>query len=213
MEVFKYGYLRYLCPRSAVAERVRAERELPTPVICVVRSMTLYANSLTAQGKVMLRRPQRVLTIKISRAYRTTYCDAAWIMAGNSSLGPRRGGVLCRLLADGGAKGGMGEATSGPINRWRTNFPRVVFWKWYKRLEEQKPGHWTIGAILGKRANRSWERLNPPCASLDGARLLRQIPVPCRGQDRRPHVISVAAAKTRCSTYCRYVRRLMHSGP
>ncbi|XP_026316046.1 uncharacterized protein LOC113227367 [Hyposmocoma kahamanoa] len=99
----------------------------------------IWANSLTAQGKTLLRRPQRVITVRVSRAYRTTSYEAACVMAELSSEGEKP------LLEH--------------INRWRINIRRAVFRKWQEKLEEPRSGHWTIGAIrpvLAKWADRSW---------------------------------------------------------
>jgi hypothetical protein len=118
----------------------------------VVRSMALYgapiwAGSLTAHNRAQLRRPQRVMAVRMATAYCTVSHEAACVLAGTPPWD-----LDALVLADvywyvTEARARGVQPPLEDIRRWRLDSRRVLLQKWQERLEVPSAGHWTIGAI------------------------------------------------------------------
>ncbi|XP_063547540.1 uncharacterized protein LOC134754988 [Cydia strobilella] len=118
----------------------------------VVRSMALYgapiwAFSLTAENQAQLRRPQRVMAVRMVRAYRSVSYEAACVLAGTPPWD-----LDVAVLADvyWRVTEARAEGIQPPleeVRRWRLDSRRVLLHKWNERLEAPSAGHWTDEAI------------------------------------------------------------------
>jgi hypothetical protein len=118
----------------------------------VVRSMALYgapiwAGSLNAKNQAQLRRPQRVMAVRMARAYRTVSYEAACVLAGTPPW-DLDASVLANVywrVTEARARGD--QPLLEEIRRWRLDSRSVLIQKWKERLETPSAGHLTIGAI------------------------------------------------------------------
>lgn len=118
----------------------------------VVRSMALYgapiwAEALNARTTPMLRRPQRVMAIRVIRGYRTIAFEAACALAGTPpwDLDANVMAAVYRRtveLRDPGT-----DPPTESISQWRSNLHEDLLRRWIERLEEPSAGVLTIGAL------------------------------------------------------------------
>lgn len=119
----------------------------------VVRSMALYgapvwAESLSAQNKALLRRPQRVMAVRVIRGYRTISAEAACALAGTPPWD-----LEAQVLAEVYWRGADLQVESGRrpppelVTRWRREAQAQTLRIWRVRLETPSAGHWTVGAL------------------------------------------------------------------
>lgn len=120
----------------------------------VVRSMALYgapiwAKDLDRHNLALLRRPQRVMAIRVCRAYRTVSYEAACLLAGTPPWD-----LDAEVLAevhDRRVASLAGEQRLAPeeLRRWRELLRDGLLRRWNERLGEQRLSqHWTVQAIL-----------------------------------------------------------------
>ncbi len=133
----------------------------------VVRSMALYAapvwaGRLTAPTRALLRRPQRVVAVRLVRGYRTVSFDAACLLAGTPPweleaevlAGVYRRRAVMRA-------GGVADPDSEVSRQWRSEAEQALLRDWKVRLGSAGSGLWTIRAIrphfeewIGRRHGR-----------------------------------------------------------
>lgn len=118
----------------------------------VVRSMALYGSpiwmdALSAHNRILLRRPQRVMAVRVVRAYRTVSFEAACVLAGSLpwDLDARVLAQLYHRMAESKALGVY--PLPEMVRRWRTEARDEAFLLWSERLESPSAGHRTIQAI------------------------------------------------------------------
>lgn len=118
----------------------------------VVRSMALYGapiwvDSLTTHNKMLLRRPQRAIAVRVIRGYRTVSFEAACVIAGTLPWdldAQVLAKFYCRMTES--RSGGIFPSPEA-IKRWRTEGRDEAFVLWLERLESPSAGHRTIEAI------------------------------------------------------------------
>ncbi|CAG4950610.1 unnamed protein product [Colias eurytheme] len=118
----------------------------------VIRSMALYgapiwADALSARNRPFLRRPQRVMALRVVRAYRTVSFEAACVMAGTPPWE-----LDAEMLADVyrrvSASKLLGLNPSyEEVEQWRDEAVERRFREWERRLEEPSAGERTVAAI------------------------------------------------------------------
>lgn len=118
----------------------------------VVRSMAIYGapvwdDALAARNRALLRKPQRVLAIRLIRGYRTISFDAATALAGQLpwDLEAKVIAVVYRWCTE---KRKSGERPmQGEIERVRAQARRFAVMEWANRLERPSAGLRTVEAV------------------------------------------------------------------
>ncbi|XP_050353618.1 uncharacterized protein LOC126775612, partial [Nymphalis io] len=111
----------------------------------VVRSMALYGapiwvDALTARNKVLLRRPQRIIAVRVIRGYRTVSWTAATLLAGDPPW-ELQAEVLAEVRSR-GDRPGLEE-----VLRIRTLAQQALIRRWEEDLRSPAAGLATVEAI------------------------------------------------------------------
>lgn len=119
----------------------------------VARSMALYgapiwADKLNGENKAQLRRPQRVIAVRVCRAYVTVSWAAACVLAGTSPWE-----LDAEVLADAHRRRIRSRETGDfpapeEVREARRMAQRRLREKWKEDLENSPYGTYTIGAVL-----------------------------------------------------------------
>ncbi|CAB3220326.1 unnamed protein product [Arctia plantaginis] len=118
----------------------------------VVRSMALYgcpvwAGALKASNVAILRRPQRMLAIRIIRGYRTISFEAASLLAGTPpwDLEARALAALYQWRKEAQELGRCPEIRE--IDDRKSQLRQVIIGEWRERLGQPSAGHAVIAAV------------------------------------------------------------------
>lgn len=118
----------------------------------VVRSMALYGapvwvHALSAKNMALLRRPQRVMAIRVCRGYRTVSFEAACALAGTPPW-ELEAEVLARVYEYSSRVRVQGDrAMPEDVQQLRQHAKRATLRQWRERLEQSNAGNWTTDAI------------------------------------------------------------------
>lgn len=107
----------------------------------------IWVDALTAHNRTLLRRPQRVMAVRIARAYRTVSGEAACVLAGTPPW-ELEAEVLATVYWRVAESRTRGEPPlPEEIRRWRETSRKILLRKWRRCLEEPTAGGDTIAAI------------------------------------------------------------------
>ncbi|XP_052747523.1 uncharacterized protein LOC128199927 [Bicyclus anynana] len=118
----------------------------------IVRSMALYGapiwvHSLTPVNKVLLRRPQKIIAVRVIRGYRTVSWTAATLLAGDPPW-ELQAEVLAEVYQYRALMNAQGVlAGADEVRRIRTLAQSVLVERWKEDLESPIAGSWTVLAV------------------------------------------------------------------
>ncbi|XP_039760429.1 uncharacterized protein LOC120634102 [Pararge aegeria] len=118
----------------------------------IVRSMALYGapiwiHALSPQNKRLLRRPQRVIAVRVIRGYRTVSWTAATLLASDPPW-ELQAEVLAEVYQHKLDIRSRGEQiTSEGISRARSIAHLSLIQRWHEDLESSNVGSWTVQGI------------------------------------------------------------------
>jgi hypothetical protein len=118
----------------------------------VVRSMALYgspvwADTLTPQNKILLRRAQRVMAVRVIRGYRTVSYEAACALAGTPPWNLNAQALADNYRRAAAVRNEGARPSPEMVQRWRERAQRTTVKQWWQRLEAPTAGHWTITGL------------------------------------------------------------------
>ncbi|CAG4914405.1 unnamed protein product [Colias eurytheme] len=118
----------------------------------VVRSQALYgcpiwADKLLTRNTIVLRRSQRVIAIRVARAYRTVSYDAVCVIAGTAPWHLEAAALAEVYWRRAEAREREEELPTETLEGWKREARDVVFHKWRQELDSSCVGAWTLSAL------------------------------------------------------------------
>ncbi|CAG4978795.1 unnamed protein product [Colias eurytheme] len=134
----------------------------------VVRSQALYgcpiwADKLLTRNTVVLRRSQRVVAIRVARAYRTVSYDAVCVIAGTAPWHLEAAALSQVYWRRAEARAKDEGLTSEMLLEWKREARDAVFRRWRRELDSSCVGAWTLNAVspvLREWVDRQWGPLS-----------------------------------------------------
>lgn len=134
----------------------------------IIRAKALYgcpiwADKLGVQNRTMLRRSQRVMAIRVARAYRTVSYEAACAIAGTAPWHLEATALADIYWRRADCRAQDINPPLELVNRWREEGRLKVLRQWSEELENNRAGHRTVAAIrpvLKNWVERPWGSLS-----------------------------------------------------
>ncbi|CAF4832895.1 unnamed protein product [Pieris macdunnoughi] len=134
----------------------------------VVRAKALYgcpiwADKLNRYNKTILRQSQRVIAIRVARAYRTVSYDAACVIAGTTPWHLEADALSEVYWRRAEARHNSNDPALGAIKSWKISEENEAIRQWAEELATASAGFYTINAFrphLDKWVRRRWGRLS-----------------------------------------------------
>lgn len=119
----------------------------------VVKSQAMYgcpiwADKLSRKNKQLLRRYQKLMTIKVARAYRTVSYDAVCLIAGSAPWHLEATALADVYWRRADTREAGREPDTETIRSWRLDACQRVIQDWRTDLDRAEMGGYTISAIL-----------------------------------------------------------------
>ncbi|CAG4935877.1 unnamed protein product [Colias eurytheme] len=134
----------------------------------VVRSQALYgcpiwADKLLTRNTIVLRRSQRVIAIRVARAYRTVSYDAVCVIAGTAPWHLEAAALAEVYWRRVEVRERDEELPSETLEGWKREARDAVFVNWSREINSSCVGAWTLSAIspvLREWVERRWGPLS-----------------------------------------------------